>query len=150
MFARSRKAALLVLCVSIAAISLLAAGCGGGGGKSASPSPQATAPAGGGGGGGGGPYTVEQTAVCLTDENWLIQPESDRITGTSPGGVPVAINFYGSAAEAKAKGGAKKKAFGNAVITFKQPGAGEPGLFTSKATPVEIAAATKTIKSCLK
>lgn len=147
MFARSRKAALLVLCVSIAAISLLAAGCGGGGGKSASPSPQATALA---GGGGGGPYTPEKTALCLTDENWLIQPEADRISGTSPGGVPVTINFYGSAAEAKAKGGAKKKAFGNAVITFKQPGAGEPGLFTSKATPVEIAAATKTIKSCLK
>lgn len=132
----------LALPLAFATILLVAAGCGGGGKSAAGPAATAQA------GSGGGPYSVDKTAVCLTDENWIFQPESNRIDATSPGGVPVVIRFYPSAAAAKAQGaGKKKEVFGNAVVTYQQTGREQ---FTSQATAAEITAATKTIKKCLR
>ena len=133
---------LLAPIVVLAALVALA-GCGGGGGGSSSGSSSGE-PNGGGGING---ITVGN---CLNDdENFLVQPETGKVDGQSPGGVTFTLTLYKSQAAAKAvydkKNPKTTSLVQNGVVDFK----GNPSIYAgappAKISKVELAAINRCI-----
>jgi hypothetical protein len=77
----------------LAALAVLA-GCGGGGSSSSS---------GGSGGSTSGEVNGITVGNCLNgDENFLVQPQEEKVDGQSPAGVSFTLTFYPTQAAAKA------------------------------------------------
>jgi hypothetical protein len=132
---------LLTPIVLVAALVALA-GCGGGGGGSSS--------SGGGEPNGGGGVNGITVGNCLNeDENFLVQPQTDKVDGQSPGGVTFTLTLYPSQAAAKAvfdkKNPKTTSLVENGVVDFK----GNPSIYAgappAKISKVELAAINRCI-----
>jgi hypothetical protein len=117
----------------LAVLAVILAGCGGGGSKSGSSS-------GSGSSGSGNPVNGVKVGECLnTNDDFLVQPSTDVVTGQSPAGVSFSMKFYATPAAARAAAAKKSKkttaVVENAVIDFKgnpSPYAGAPPAKISK------------------
>lgn len=133
---------LLALPLVLGLLLVLAVGCGGGGSRGAADTRTAGSsdrPIIGG-------KELGNTANCLIDENWLVQPEDKDIQGTSEAGLQFTMTFYPSVKEAKAHGGKKKIVIENAVFDYGATAGQNIGVNVTTAT---LTTETKTIKKCL-
>jgi hypothetical protein len=102
------------------------AGCGGGGGGSKSSSS------------GGGTVDGVKVGDCLNgDENFLVQPQTNRVDGQSPAGVSFTLTLYPTASAAQAAFSKKNpkttSLVENGVVDFK----GNPSIYAG-APPAKI------------
>ena len=126
----------------LAALAAILAGCGGGGSSSGGNSSGVY-------NGGGGVNGISVGNCLNDDENFLVQPETGKVDGQSPGGVTFTLTLYKSQAAAKAvydkKNPKTTSLVQNGVVDFK----GNPSIYAgappAKISKVELAA----IKTCI-
>jgi hypothetical protein len=139
---------LTVPTLALAALVVVLAGCGGGGSTGSSSGGGVTSTSGAGGGTG----AVDGVTVgnCLNeDENFLVQPNGNKVDGQSPAGVSFTLTFYATPAAAQAaipKSAAKTSAVvENGVVDFHGNPSPYEGAPPAKISKVELAA----IKRCI-